>query len=141
MRARIDPEINVKYVLALAAALVLNACANVLMKLGMKPIEAGGGVMKNGVGGAIKAVLGSPTLLIGLTCFALNAAFYMYALQSRTLKISLAYPIMVGGGFVLIAAAAYLHPDLGERLTLWQKLGVGFVLLGITLIAAQLKTS
>lgn len=126
-----------KYVIALVAALVLNACANLLMKLGMKPIEAEGGVLRNGVGGAIKAVLGSPTLVVGLTCFALNAAFYMYALQSKVLKISIAYPIMVGGGFAMIAVIAYFHPALKERLTWGQMVGVGLVLLGIVFIASR----
>jgi uncharacterized membrane protein len=44
---------------------------------------------------------------------------------------------MVGGGFVLIALIARLHPALAERLTLGQVVGVGLVLLGIVLIAAQ----
>lgn len=126
-----------KYALALASALVLNAAANLLMKIGMKSVQEAGGVLKNGVVGAVKTVLSTPTLLVGLTCFALNAAFYMYALQSKSLKISIAYPIMVGGGFALIAMVAYLHPDLKERLSPGQMLGVGLVLLGIVLIASN----
>ena len=65
----------------------------------------------------------------------------MYALQSKSLKISIAYPIMVGGGFALIAVIAYIHPVLQERLTLMQKFGVGLVLLGIVLIATQMDSS
>jgi len=126
-----------RYVVALVVALVLNACANLLMKVGMKSVEASGGLFKDGAAPAFKTVLTSAPLLVGLTCFALNAGFYMYALQSKSLKISLAYPIMVGGGFVLIALIARLHPALAERLTLGQVLGVGLVLLGIVLIAAQ----
>lgn len=126
-----------KYVVALLAALILNAAANLLMKIGMKPIHESGGVLKDGVVGAMKAVLSSPTLVIGLTCFALNAALYMYALQSKALKISIAYPIMVGGGFALIALVAHFHPALAERMTWGQKAGVGLVLLGIILIATQ----
>ena len=126
-----------RYVLALLVALVLNACANLLMKVGMKSVEAAGGLFKDGVGLALKTVFTSGPLLVGLTCFALNAGFYLYALQSKSLKISIAYPIMVGGGFVLIALIARLHPALAERLTFGQVLGVGLVLLGIVLIAAQ----
>jgi len=126
-----------RYMLALLVALVLNACANLLMKVGMKSVEAAGGLFKEGVGFALKTVFTSGPLLVGLTCFALNAGFYMYALQSRSLKISLAYPIMVGGGFALIAVIARLHPALAERLTLGQMVGVGLVLVGIVLIAAQ----
>ena len=126
-----------RYVLALLVALVLNACANLLMKVGMKSVEAAGGLFKDGVGFALKTVFTSVPLLVGLTCFALNAGFYLYALQSKSLKISIAYPIMVGGGFAMIALIARLHPALAERLTLGQVLGVGLVLLGIVLIAAQ----
>lgn len=123
--------------LALFTALILNAAANVLMKLGMKTVAEKGGILQDGPLGAVKTILGSPTLLIGLICFALNAAFYMYALQSRALKISLAYPIMVGGGFALICLTAYLHPGLAERLTIRQWAGVALVLGGIVLIASQ----
>lgn len=124
-----------KYVAALIVALVLNAAANLLMKIGMKSVAAAGGVLRDGPVAAVGTVLSNAPLILGLTCFALNAAFYMYALQSKALKISVAYPIMVGGGFALIAVAARLHPALAERLTWGQIIGVVLVFAGITLIA------
>jgi len=126
-----------KYVVALMVALVLNASANLLMKIGMKSLGEGGGVLKDGVVAGVKTVLTSATLMIGLICFGLNAACYMYALQSKALKISIAYPIMVGGGFALIVVAARLHPSLAERLTWGQLVGVGMVLAGIMVITIQ----
>jgi small multidrug resistance pump len=126
-----------QYVLALTAALILNATANLLMKAGMNTVAASGGVLKDGIAAGIKTVLTSVPLVIGLTFFGLNAALYMYALQSRTLKISIAYPIMVGGGYALIAIVAKFHPALAERLTWGQAAGVGLVLVGIILIASQ----
>jgi small multidrug resistance pump len=130
-----------KYLLALIAALVLNATANLLMKGGMKSVAASGGVLKDGIAAGMATVLTSSTLVIGLVCFALNAAFYMYALQSRALKISIAYPIMVGGGYALIAVVARLHPALSERLTWGQAIGVALVLIGIVLISAQTQSA
>ena len=130
-------ELSMKYVLALTVALLLNAGANLLMKVGMKSVAASGGVLRDGLAVAVKTVATSAPLVIGLVCFALNAAFYMYALQSRTLKISIAYPIMVGGGYALIAVVARFHPALAERLTVGQMVGVMLVLIGIILIAAQ----
>jgi len=124
------------YVAALVIALVLNAAANVLMKIGMKSVQEQGGLLSGGVVAALQTILTSGTLLLGLACFGLNAAFYMYALQSKALKISLAYPIMVGGGFALICLAAYAHPALAERLTARQWIGVSLVLLGIVFIAS-----
>jgi small multidrug resistance pump len=130
-----------RYLVALAAALVLNACANLLMKVGMKDVAAGGGVLRDGLAGVVRTIVSSWPLLIGLGCFALNAAFYMYALQSRALKISVAYPIMVGGGFALIAVAARFHPALAERLNAAQVAGVVLVFAGILLIASQMDAT
>lgn len=126
-----------RYIIALIVALIFNAGANLLMKVGMKTVAASGGLMREGPVGAVRAIVTSATLLTGLILFVLNAALYMYALQSKSLKISLAYPIMVGGGFALIAVVARFHPALAERLTTGQMVGVLFVLIGITLIAVQ----
>lgn len=126
-----------KYVLALIFALVLNAGANLLMKAGMKPVQEAGGVLRDGVLPAVKTVLSSSTLMLGLVFFAVNAVFYMYALQSKALKISIAYPVMVGGGYALIAVVARFHPALAERLTLGQVLGVLMVLVGVIMIAVN----
>ena len=128
-----------KYLLALFIALVLNASANLLMKAGMKPIHDAGGVLREGFAAGIKTVLTSGTLMLGLVFFGVNALFYMYALQSKALKISIAYPIMVGGGFALIALVARFHPFFAETLTWGQKLGVALVLIGIVLIAWQME--
>jgi multidrug transporter EmrE-like cation transporter len=126
-----------KYWLALFVALSLNAAANLMMKIGMQTVQSSGGLLKTGVIGAVRTVLTSPVLVIGLCCFALNAAFFMFALQSKALKISIAYPIMVCGCFALIAIGARFHPSLAERLTGGQWIGVMWVLLGILMIAAD----
>ncbi len=129
-----------RFWLALFAALTFNAAANVLMKIGMQSVESSGGLLRHGIAGAGRIVLTSAPLAIGLALFALNAACYMYALQSRALKISIAYPIMVGGGFAMIAVSARFHPALAERLTWSQWAGVALVLCGILLIAANIKS-
>ena len=77
--------------------------------------------------------------MVGLFCFGINAAFYMYALQSKDLKISVAYPIMVGGGYAVIALVARLHPALAESLSWGQIAGVGLVFVGIILIHTGFK--
>jgi multidrug transporter EmrE-like cation transporter len=70
-------------------------------------------------------------LLAGVGCFALNVGFYAYAL--RKMPISVAYPIMVTAGFVIIVLVAGMF--LKERLTAWQWSGVAAVLIGVTLVA------
>ncbi len=123
-----------KYFIALACALTFNAAANLMMKAGMAGIAERGGVMKDGPLGAVLAVLSNPVLVIGLTCFGLNAACYMFALQSPTLKISIAYPIMVGGGYAIIAVIAYVY--FHDRLSIGQWIGVTLILAGVITVAA-----
>ncbi len=120
-----------KFMIALCGALVLNAIANLSMKIGTQA----GGLTDGGPLGAIKTVLTSPVLLIGLICFACNAFLYMYALQSKTLQISIAYPIMVGGGYAIISVAAFLLPSLHERLSMGQWIGVAMILAGVLTVA------
>lgn len=122
-----------KYAVALAGALLLNAVANLSMKVGAN--SQSGGLMAGGIVGAVKTVLTSPVLLGGLICFGLNAGFYMYALQSPRLKISIAYPIMVGGGYAIIALVAAILPNLRERLTPGQWVGVAMILAGVVTVA------
>ena len=123
-----------KYAIALVVALVLNAAANLMIRFGMKAMDAqldGAGIMEGGVPGLIRLLLQNWILLVGLTCFALNVVFYAYALQK--LPISMAYPIMVTGGFVIIVTVAGLI--LKERLTMVQWVGVAAIMIGVTLVA------
>ena len=123
-----------KYAIALVVALVLNAAANLMIRFGMKAMDAqldGAGIMDGGVPGLIRLLLQNWILLVGLTCFALNVVFYAYALQK--LPISMAYPIMVTGGFVIIVTVAGLM--LKERLSMIQWVGVAAIFIGVTLVA------
>ena len=123
-----------KYIVALVVALLLNATANLMIKFGMRGMEAdlaGAGLMDGGVMGVIQLVLRNWILLVGLGCFAANVVFYAYALQK--MPISVAYPVMVTCGFaiIVIVAGFILH----ERLSLMQWVGVAAILIGVTLVA------
>ena len=125
-----------KHVIALVIALLLNASANLMIKFGMHAINlelAGAGVLSQGPIGALKLVLRHWILLLGLGCFAANVVFYAFALQK--LQISVAYPIMVTVGFAIIAVVAGWR--LGESLSMIQWVGVGAILLGVTLVASD----
>jgi small multidrug resistance pump len=104
--------------LPLAIATLLNATANVCIKLGMKRLPEGGGLM---------AAACSPTLWVGLLCFGLSLVGYATALKK--LDISFAYPVMVGFGFVIVTCAAVFLFD--EKLTLPRASGMGIILAGI----------
>jgi multidrug transporter EmrE-like cation transporter len=108
----------------LALALVLNALANLLLKLGAARL---GPLAAPGLAGR---VLGDWPLLLGLLLFALNVA--LYALALTRLELSVAYLILVAGGLVIVVAASALV--LGERVTPMQGLGLALLVLGVLLV-------
>ena len=121
-----------RYTIALIAALLLNSSANLMFKFGMKTVANSGGLFKEGVIQAIKTTLTSPQLIIGLLLFGINAPIYMYALQKY--KVSVAYPIMVGCSFAIIATVAAFS-GLGERLSYTQWFGAVMIFSGVVLVA------
>lgn len=125
-----------KYIVALVIALSLNAAANLLIKFGMRSMDlelsaTSASPLSGGIFGLIRLLLRHWPLLLGLGCFALNVVFYSFALQK--LPVSVAYPIMVTTGFAIIVTVASLMLD--ERLTVLQWVGVGAILIGVTLVA------
>jgi multidrug transporter EmrE-like cation transporter len=123
------------YIAALCVALVLNASANLMMRAGMKQVQAAGGLLRDGVAHGLWTILSSGVLMAGLVFFALNALFYMFALQK--LQVSVAYPIMVSGGFAIIATVAFL--TMGERMSALQWFGVAVILIGVLMVAVPMS--
>lgn len=119
--------------LFLAAALTLNALANVLIKYSMgeraRPLFAVQGT-------ALAAVAPYLTwsFLAGVFCFALNLLCYSLAL--RTLKLSVAYPLMVSLGYLAILVLQWMF-QMGERLTLYQYFGVGLIIVGVWFVVSR----
>ena len=125
------------HAIALSCAVLLNACANLLMKFGVRTLSLP--KLKFSADSClelVKIMFKSPLILIGLSCFALNVIFYTYALQK--FKVSLAYPIMVGCGFVIIVVIARFS-GLNERLTAGQWLGAGLIFAGVLLISTSMQ--
>ncbi|GMU21102.1 MAG: hypothetical protein AMXMBFR13_11960 [Phycisphaerae bacterium] len=122
-----------KYWIALALALTLNATANLMMKFGMVRFKAGGGGSQQGLGALVGQLAQNWVLLLGLVCFAVNVAFYTFALKE--IKISVAYPIMVSLGFAIIAVVAWRF--LGETLSPLQWTGIALILAGVYLVARE----
>ncbi len=123
------------YLVALIIALVLNASANLMMRAGMRQVQSAGGLLRDGVVGGLVTILTSPVLMAGLIFFALNALFYMFALQK--LQVSVAYPIMVTGGFAIIATVAFL--TMGERMSPIQWAGVAVIVAGVLMVAVPMN--
>jgi multidrug transporter EmrE-like cation transporter len=113
--------------LFLALALVLNATANVLLKIGAARL---GDLDEPNLAGRL---ITNYHLLAGLALFAVNVVFYILALAR--LNLSVAYPIMMAGGVVIIVAASVLL--LHEALTMRQAIGLFLLIAGIVLVAER----
>ena len=113
--------------LLLATALVLNATANILIKYSATRIVPAppGAPLLSRVGSVLH-----PAFLIGLCLFALNVFAYQAAL--RSLRLSVAYPIMVSGGYLIILLVSW--GLFQERLSPVQYAGALLILAGIWLV-------
>jgi len=111
----------------LGTALVLNATANVLIKYSasrFEPAPEGAAILVR-----LISVL-SPAFVLALFLFAMNIFAYQGAL--RSLRISIAYPVMVSGGYLLILLASRFL--FRERMDPIQYIGIGLILGGIWLV-------
>ncbi len=121
---------SIRIWLPLVIALVLNAGANILMKVGSKTasvLPAGAPPWQR-----LANFLNLATLL-GILLFAANVMFYRKALDN--LDISVAYPVMVSVGLILVTMAAVSIPVLSERVSIWQIFGMILISGGVWLVA------
>jgi multidrug transporter EmrE-like cation transporter len=126
------------HVLALTAAVMLNASANLLLKFGMRAIKAHPVAAVGGESAlhTFKSMIFSPLILLGLVFFALNVPLYAFALGK--FKVSLAYPIMTGCGFGIIILVAGFS-GLQERLDWTQLVGVSLILIGVIVVSSRMQ--
>jgi len=120
--------------LPLVIALVLNAAANVLMKIGAvqeKAAAPGLGPDASFVARALNFL--NAATVVGIVLFAANVLVYRKALDA--LNVSVAYPIMVSGGLILVSLAAAGLPVLRERISLLQIAGMALIAVGVWLVA------
>lgn len=120
--------------LFLALALIFNACANLLIKYSNLQREATGAVAAGGWAGLVQTYLTVP-FVVGMLCFGLNLLAYTQALKK--LPLSLAYPMMVSLGYVIIlAVSSFVLPDQfpGERMSTARYAGAGLMLAGLWLL-------
>jgi len=119
----------------LIIALVLNAGANVLMKVGANSARTLG--ENASFWGRVANFLNFATIM-AIVLFAANVLAYRRALEN--LSVSVAYPIMVSTGMVLITLVA-ATPLLGERIAVKQIAGMVLVAMGVWLLAGGCATS
>lgn len=100
------------YWISLVLALFLNAFSNIAVKVG-----------------AIKS--SKIFILIGLLGFGIQFMFYAFALKK--INLSIAYPIMVGCGFMIIGI--YSHIFLKEHISIFGILGMILIVIGVAFVS------
>jgi multidrug transporter EmrE-like cation transporter len=115
---------NINFVLALA--IILNALANILMKVAMHKQSKTTEIIE-----VITQAFTNPTLFLGILSFALALVAYCYVLSK--INLSIAYPIMTSLGFLIVILASWLF--LGETITKIQIVGFICIIAGVWMVA------
>ncbi|WP_291995405.1 SMR family transporter [Candidatus Accumulibacter sp. ACC003] len=108
---------------------LLNAAAQLLLKAGTNAIGHFDFSLANVVPIGIK-IAGQPPIIGGLACYAISVVVWIMALSR--VPVSIAYP-MLSIGYVVNALIA--HYWFGELLVLQKMLGIGFIIVGVVLVA------
>jgi len=69
-------------------------------------------------------------LFLGASLFVFSFVFYLFVLSK--LQLSLAYPVMVSAGIVLVAIGSWVF--FQEQISQWQVLGIFLIIFGIFLL-------
>ncbi|WP_124704990.1 SMR family transporter [Sulfuriferula multivorans] len=118
----------VSWMLILTGVL-LNACAQLLLKAGTNSVGAFSFSANNLLPVGIKLAT-EPHILGGLTCYVISVVVWIMALSR--VEVSLAYP-MLSIGYVVNALAAWWL--FGEALTVERLVGIGVIIFGVFLLA------
>lgn len=108
---------------------LLNAAAQILLKAGTNVVGHFQFQLSNVVPIGLKLVF-QPYILGGLACYVISVAVWIMALSR--VPVSVAYP-MLSIGYVINAVIAWQW--FGETLTTQKLLGIGFIIVGVFLVA------
>ena len=109
----------------LALAILFNATANVLIKVSMSRISG------SGAAAILTAAISRPAFWAGLISFGL--AFGAYSMVLTRLNLSIAYPIMVSMGLIIVVLVSGFY--LNESISILQILGFALIITGVWLVA------
>lgn len=110
----------------LSLAIILNALANILMKVAMLKQEKTTDIMT-----MVTQSLTNPVLFLGLVSFGLALVAYCFVLAK--INLSIAYPLMTSLGFLIVILASWLF--LGENISKIQIVGFTCIIAGVWMVA------
>jgi multidrug transporter EmrE-like cation transporter len=108
---------------------LLNAAAQLLLKAGTNRVGEFAFSLDNLVPIGAKLVA-NPPIIAGLGCYVVSVVVWILALSR--VPVSVAYP-MLSVGYIVNAFAAYLL--FGESITVQKLVGIGFIVIGVFLVA------
>ncbi len=108
---------------------LLNAAAQLLLKAGTNAVGHFDFHWQNALPIGMRFAL-EPHIVGGLSCYVVSVVVWIMALSR--VPVSVAYP-MLSIGYVVNAFAAYFL--FGETLTSQKLLGIGFIVIGVWLVA------
>jgi multidrug transporter EmrE-like cation transporter len=113
----------------LMLGVLLNATAQLLLKAGTNRVGEFAFSMDNLVPIGLKLAM-NPPILAGLGCYVVSVVVWVLALSR--VPVSVAYP-MLSIGYVVNAIAAWML--FGESLAAQKLIGIGFIIIGVFLVA------
>jgi multidrug transporter EmrE-like cation transporter len=111
------------------AGVLLNAAAQLLLKAGTNAVGHFEFSASNIVPVGLRLAL-EPTVLGGVACYVVSLVVWIMALSR--VEVSIAYPMLSIGYVINAVAAWYLF---GESLTALRLMGIGFIVVGVFLVA------
>ena len=108
---------------------MLNAAAQLLLKVGSRAISGLAFNLANGWTLAERIAL-NPPILAGLACYVISVVFWILALSR--VDVSIAYP-MLSIGYIVTAMAGWLL--LAESLSVTRVAGIFIIIAGVWLVA------
>jgi multidrug transporter EmrE-like cation transporter len=108
---------------------LLNACAQLALKLGMMRVGPVDFSSRRPLELAISVLL-NVWVLAGLTCYVLSVGLWMVVLSR--VEVSFAYPFL-SLGYVVTALVAYFY--FGENVSTMRISGIGLICVGVAMIA------
>ncbi|UCG70930.1 MAG: EamA family transporter [Thermoplasmata archaeon] len=112
--------------IVLGLAIIFNAIANILMKIGMLKVYGSENIFH-----VVSKSVAHPVIPLGIISFILALICYLYVLSK--LNLSVAYPMMTSLGFIIVILASWAF--LKESITTIQVVGFVFIILGVWMTA------
>jgi len=112
--------------IVLGLAIIFNAIANILMKIGMLRVYSSANIFH-----MVSKSVAHPVIPLGIISFIFALICYLFVLSK--LNLSVAYPIMTSMGFLVVIVASWAF--LKESITTIQIVGFAFIILGVWIVA------